>query len=73
MVKTISHFERTAIMEKIRYRCSTSISERAECTGRLEPFVTVMAYPFREGCPRAQFSWETAKRIADAGGTFNLA
>jgi len=64
--------EKEAIIERIRECCSTSVSLGAEAKGRKDDYVTVMAYPFQEGCPCAHFSWETAKRIALKGGKFVL-
>ncbi len=70
MKHPITDAERCAIMERINERCSTNISVRAMTAGRSEPFLTVWAYPY-DG-RRAEFSWDTARRLSLTGGRFNL-
>jgi hypothetical protein len=73
MTQPIRDAERCAIMERIRERCNTSVSARAECAGRALPFIVILPYPYTDTGASATFSWEAAKRISLTGGRFNLA
>jgi hypothetical protein len=71
-MRTYLDAERCAIMERIRERCSTNLSPRAECSGRQNNYLEVCAWPYQPGYPRAEFSWSTADKISREGGRFDL-
>jgi len=71
-MKTYSIAERDSIMERIRERCSTNSSPKAEAMGRFNDVVTIVEYPYPENARYAFFSWATADFISRRGGTFNL-